>query len=622
MAANGTIARIRRTQDLPAVAALTLASLLVLACQLNILLAKYRNGEDVVASDGKFYYVYLPSLLLDRDLDFSNDYELIGARRQWEREAGVVAEGYVSNVFTVGPALLWAPFFCAGHGATVLLNRLGAQLPENGYGPIDMGAVVMGNCIYGCAGLFLLYFALRRKFTPFTSVVSVLCLAFCTSMLFFLGDRASYPPPTQFFVISLLLSRCIFRDAEEVLASPATLGVALGLVVLVKATDGLVAVVPALVVVPSFLQGASRLDRKTLGRIALVILVAAAVNAPKIYVKQTIHPGGDPRLLSGYLHPAQPFFLEQLFSTRRGLLTWAPALWLAIPGLCILWKKHRRVTIGLIVASILLIYVNGIAADWWGGRSPGTRRLVNLLPLLAAPMASCVEWMAKTRRVWTAALFLLLGFDNLLLYQVFLGDAGFRRRTVSFVEVTTRKARLLCDTIGTPTAFPASLYISARYGIPPPQAELIWGVYLDTDFEKLDFGADARHYLGRGWIQQEGHEERVTFRETAGASATLLVGRLADGVQMRRLTQLTVRARSSAEANIDISLNGHPLRPSIFPRLSPQWSDLTFDLDPAWWRPGINECELELSGKGRRLSLSVDEIGFGSGQGNARPAHP
>ncbi len=614
MAANGARARIKQIRDLPAVTVLILASLLVLMWQSSILLAKYRRGEDMVTSDGKFYYVYLPSVVLDHDLDFSNDYELIRARRQWERETGFVAEGYVSNVFTVGPALLWAPYFCAGHGATLLLNRLGAQLPDNGYGPVDMGAVVMGNCLYGCAGLFLLYFALRRRFTPFASVVSVLCLAFCTSMMFFLGDRASYPPPTQFFVISLLLFRCLFLDAEDILASPAALGLALGLVVLVKATDGLVAVVPALIVAPSFLVRVSRFDRKTLGRVAAVILVAAAVNAPKLYVKQTIHPGGDPRLLSGYLHPAQPFLLEQLLSTRRGLLTWAPALWLAVPGLCFLWKKHRRLAIALFVASVLLLYVNGIAADWWGGRSPGTRRLVNLLPLLAAPMASCVEWMAKTRRVWTAALFLLLGIDNLLMYQVFVGDAGFRRRTVSFIEVTTRKARLLCDTIGTPTAFPASLYISARYGILPSQAELIWGVYLDTDFEKLDFGADAGYYLGRGWNEEEGHEERVTFRETAGASATLLVGRLADSVQMRRLARLTIRARSSADTDIAISLNGHPLRPAGLARLSQQWSDLAFDLDPAWWRPGINECELVLGGKGRRLSLSVDEIAFGIGQ--------
>ena len=53
-----------------AIAAVTLACLL--AFLLTIPLP--RADGQLVGSDGVYYYVYLPSLLLDGDLDFSDEY--------------------------------------------------------------------------------------------------------------------------------------------------------------------------------------------------------------------------------------------------------------------------------------------------------------------------------------------------------------------------------------------------------------------------------------------------------------------------------------------------------------------------------------------------------------------
>lgn len=601
----------RPTSDLPAWLALAAGSLLILLWQIHILHGKYRAGEELVASDGRYYYVYLPSLVLDHDLDFANDYELVGAHRNLP-DSSYAREGYLTNLFTSGPAFLWLPFFLLGHLATLTVNLFGAAYTANGYGPLEMGSVILGNCLYGCAGLFFLFATLRRRFDPFSSVMSVLAVAFCTAMLFYFGDRAFFPNATQLLAISLLLDRSLFVDPQRMLGAPIRLGAALGMVALLRATDALLVIVPIVTIVRGLRQELLIHKRALVRSIAVATVVALALSAPKLYVKQTLNPHGDPRFWSGYLHPAQPFFFEQLFSTRRGLLPWAPVLWLALAGFCFLWRRERVVVVSILGAAIVLLYVNGISADWWGGRSPGTRRLTNLLPLLAVPLAACIQRMTrKGSRVWVAALLALFAADNWLMYRLFVGDPAYFRRSVAFEDVVGKKVSLVVDAIGYPAGFPGSLLTAWRYGVSVKQAELAAGVYLDTDFDELGFGADADYYLGRGWSGRPGEEEEgVAFRQTEGTEATLLVGRLGADAQMRRLNRLLIRARASGAASLQISLNGSPLACDGPSEVDRDWRDVRFRVDASRWVGGINEIALSVHGKGRRLNLSVDRIAF------------
>lgn len=600
----------RTVPDGRAVAALLVLCCLLFGWQIGILREKRLAGEDLVASDGKFYYVYLPSVLFDHDLDFENDYDLIGARR-YLGETTFTREGYVNNLFTSGPALLWTPFFLAGHATTRAANLLlGTGYAADGYGPLETGAVVLGNCLYAYAGMFFLFFTLRRRFDSYPSLLAVVAVALCTSMIFYLGDRAFFPVATQVFAISFVLNRTLFVAPERVLRSTWTMGLAAGLVILVKATDILVLAIPGVVLLPALLKELRQNTLASLKRLALAALIIAAINAPKIYIKQVLHPWGDPRLLTGFVHAAQPFIFEQLFSTRRGLLTWAPALWLALPGMYLFWRRDRRAAFACLLVIVLLLYVNGVSGDWWGGRSPGTRRLANLLPLLALPLAGWFDWVARRWRAAAAVLVAVLAVDSYLLYRVFVVDPGFRRHTVSFVEVTRRKADLLTGAIGYPASFPATLLVARRYGISVQQAELIWGVYYDTDFESLDFGADADLYLGRGWSQRIGDDGGITFRTTTGENATILVGRMGVPVRMRQLDSLVLRARivGATAGALRLELNGSPLRPVANDTMSADWGELRFEIDPVAWRGGINELVMSVSGKARRIQLVVDRI--------------
>ncbi len=100
----------------------------------SIFLVPRRYGRLIVG-DGIYYYVYLRSAVLDGDLDFTNDYTLYqqfnneDPRKKAEMlERDLTPTGKPGNLFSVGPALLWAPVFIPTHLVALALN-----LPHDGF---------------------------------------------------------------------------------------------------------------------------------------------------------------------------------------------------------------------------------------------------------------------------------------------------------------------------------------------------------------------------------------------------------------------------------------------------------------------------------------------------------
>jgi hypothetical protein len=77
-----------------------------------------------VPADTGSYFVHLRSLAFDRDVDFANDWELLAPC------AGNGQDGHrpVPNSQTLGPALLWSPFFAMAHAYVRVTGALGLGL--------------------------------------------------------------------------------------------------------------------------------------------------------------------------------------------------------------------------------------------------------------------------------------------------------------------------------------------------------------------------------------------------------------------------------------------------------------------------------------------------------------
>ena len=70
--------------------------------------------------------------------------------------------GYVSNLFTVGPAILWTPFLLLAHVFVLSCDFFGAHIAPNGYSTPYLFAMAIGTAFYGFLGL-LLAFSLAKK---------------------------------------------------------------------------------------------------------------------------------------------------------------------------------------------------------------------------------------------------------------------------------------------------------------------------------------------------------------------------------------------------------------------------------------------------------------------------
>src|SRR6201984_3358111 len=97
--------------------------------------------NPIVHGDGVGYYAYIRAPLIQHNLRFEEDWRRANLNFSQPRTmpngellpSQYTETGYVSNLFTVGPALLWAPFLILAHILVLLLNFLGMPVAANGF---------------------------------------------------------------------------------------------------------------------------------------------------------------------------------------------------------------------------------------------------------------------------------------------------------------------------------------------------------------------------------------------------------------------------------------------------------------------------------------------------------
>jgi hypothetical protein len=98
-----------------------------------------------------------------------------------------------------------------------------------------------------------------------------------------------------------------------------------------------------------------------------------------------------------------------LFDQEYGIVLFAPALLMVIPGLWVLWRQRggrRRICVELLALWAGLIGVVGAFHIWWGGSAIVGRPVVSAMPLLLIPMAA--HWAACAAQPWRRASHVLL----------------------------------------------------------------------------------------------------------------------------------------------------------------------------------------------------------------------
>lgn len=340
---------------------------------------------DLVVSDGRYYYVYLPSAVIDHDLDFGNQIqnhwgtdfrpELVETRNQ---------RGLIHNKYPVGVALTLLPAFLLGH---LVALASGGLIPADGYAwPYQLACLGLIELLVWRTLVRIDDLLVTRFGVPADAALwGVLVVAFGTPYAFY-----AWREPFMAHALSAYWCTVAIHQAANGARGPAwlwpRLGFSAGMAAVCRPTNAFLLPVIAYGVWLAAKQAGWRrtLLLAPLGATAFLPVGVQLACWKEMTGAWVTFSYGNERFIWG-----EPALFGTLFSSRHGLFFWAPVLLLAVPGLA--RKARDPLAACWLIGAGLLWYANSAWHVWWFGDAFGARSFLELTGLFALGLAA---WFA------------------------------------------------------------------------------------------------------------------------------------------------------------------------------------------------------------------------------------
>jgi len=360
-----------------------------------------------VRGDGVGYYAYVRAMLIDHNLRFEKDWRaanstfLLGRVDANGRLAldQYTSTGYVGNNFSVGPAMLWAPFLAAVHTVVLGLNYLGAHIPADGFSKPYRVAMALATATYGFVGLFFAFCLARNYFEERWAFLATVGIWFASSLPVYMYLNPFWSHAHSVFAVSLFLWYWHRTRGARTLVQSTMLGVLSGLMINVYYINGVLVVLPMLEALGQYrralrmsAQIGAAVWRLILAHVLYAMVVAIAL-LPTLITRQIIFGSpfetGYPRLQAW--HWISPTLWGVLFSSNHGLFSWTPILFPAVMGLFFLWMREKQLGTSLVIVFIFFYYLIASRPTWHGLSSFGNRFFVSLTPFFILGLAALLD---------------------------------------------------------------------------------------------------------------------------------------------------------------------------------------------------------------------------------------
>ena len=602
-------------------AALLLAVLFTLGVALQLQLGAR------LQSDGFYYFAYLRSLAFDRDVDFTNDYRLLGLGDK-AHLFNPTPTGHAQSAWTVGPAIVWSPFFAAGHLVAGRLAARGANVSTDGTSYPYRQAVCIAGLVFGLLGGWFTYRLTSLFFNRRLAATATALVVLGSFMLWYIVKEPSMTHAPSMAGAAGFVWLWAATRGTRTLRQWALLGAIAGFITLIRWQSALFALLPAceaLMMLITSLRGGDR-TRTRATVIAGLTFTACATLAflPQMLAWKAIYGS---YLAVSPVGPQirwwDPHLVDVLWSSRNGLLSWSPILYCGAIGLFLFATRTPGVGVPSLIAIATMVYFNASIQDWWGSAGFGGRRFDGTIPLFALGVAAfadrAAEWTRRHPLRMVAAAGGLLVLWNLSMMgaaqsgNVRIGEA------VSFGEAGAHQARALHRWIGHPFTYPVSLWFAARNDVPIGAYDLLGVNRFLSDplrpYGRIDIGTDDAPLIVDGWHGEE-RDGSVTFR-WASSPATLMV-------PLDRAANLLVQVRAQAfnypgapPQTLTAYVNDRLVTSTL--AVPNEWTTVEFIAPADAWRSGVNRLRLEFSrtnrpadvglgGDPRMLSAAVDYV--------------
>lgn len=381
----------------------------------------------IYASDEVQYFAFLRSLAFDGDLSFQNEYQHFydaGAGGSGFHDTFLAerftAAGRRINFGTIGPTLLWAPFYGVGH---LVAGLTGA--PQDGYSAPYVSAVAYASTIYGWLAIglsaLIAHRLVGRGLSPALAVVTG------SPLIFYMYVAPPFSHACATFAVALFLWVWLRVRDRWSLPGVIALGLTGGLMGTMRDQTILFLIPPAIDFLRTSLWSKVRRSPGSTVRLALAGTLATLIAySPHLLASRAINGYVGPHESVGNkMSWTSPHFFEVLISPYHGWLAWTPLAVLALAGLVALATGRTRARhadaawIGLcaLVMVLLQVYINGAVESWTVAGAFGQRRFVELTPLLVLGLASVLTTDLQPRRLTWVVIGLCVWWNLGLLLQ-------------------------------------------------------------------------------------------------------------------------------------------------------------------------------------------------------------
>jgi hypothetical protein len=550
-------------------------------------------------SDSGAYFAHLRSAAFDRDLDYDNEWAHWGYPPLFR-----TATGHARNMHSVGPAVLWSPFFLLAHLYVVADAAPGSGLyPADGYSLPYVRACALGTIAVALAGAWLLARTLLRTHGPVLAGLAVAGSVLLSPVLYYVFVVPSMAHGLCFGVAAALLWAWDRARRAPSFHAWLLIGALFGLLTLVRWQSA----VYALLILPLAVQG---LVRRT---VRLPWLLGAAAAAVLVFVPQLVtwrvlygafvtFPQGE-----AYLDWRSPHLADTLFSADHGLFAWTPAMALGVLGLAASLRRDPLFHAGALLVFAATAWVNGGVSDWSGSDAYGARRFDLVIPLmapgLAAVMGALCSVAARAPILLPAAALVLMGLWNVGLVLHF--RHGRYSEMAPLERLAGDQARLVrraAEAVLGAVAGPRGRAWAYRY---------FSGEYFYTGFNTsgtIDLWAADDRYLLRGWGNRSRRTLEPSFRWALPPEACVRLP-LSQPFDL----PVTISAWSPEPVQpqaMTVEVNGRFVGSS---QLGPEWTDVRVLVPARELVPGENTLCLRFSNatrpaKGPSVAACVSRI--------------
>jgi Dolichyl-phosphate-mannose-protein mannosyltransferase len=383
-----------------------------------------------VRGDGVGYYAFARALLIERGLDFENDWKHGNESFTMSRldahgnvlPTQYTSTGHLDNHFSIGPAILWLPFLLVAHLAVHINHILGGRIPADGFSFPYILAMCLGTACYGFGGLWLSFLLARKYFSERSAFWGTVGIWFASSLPVYMYFNPSWSHAHSAFAVALFLWYWDKSRGDRSWTQWLILGVIAGLMMNTYYLNTVLLLVPLMESIVAFsTQFRSKHNASVLrlfGQNAVFALTLAAAFLPTLVAKKILY-GSYWNL--GYTErwfPNSPALLKVCFSSEHGLFSWTPITVVAVAGLLFLRRRDSLLGYTFIAVFAVYVYVLGCYQDWAGISSFGSRFFVSLTPIFVVGLAAFFERLASAWQERRTAIVTTVGVSLLIIWNL------------------------------------------------------------------------------------------------------------------------------------------------------------------------------------------------------------